>query len=141
MNVCPEADHAVAIVEAEGWPWPGRPRGRPGFSSSWIRGRVLPVDCQYPPGIMRGMPRLTSTYDWPKVVFQLRSRRNESQAVFAEAVGCSESTVSKWEQGRAQPQPRHRKKLEEIGEESGHPMVRWPLKSSQEPLFPRGQAS
>ncbi len=87
------------------------------------------------------MPKLPATYEWEKVVFELRSRRSESQAAFASVIGCSESTVSKWEQGRSDPQPRHRKKLEDLGTESGYPSGAWPLKSRQAPIFQNGQGS
>ena len=87
------------------------------------------------------MPRLTATYDWKSVVYQLRTQRNESQVDFASAVGCSESTVSKWEQGRSEPQPRHRRRLEELGSESQYPPNDWPLADNQEQLFGNGRSS
>ena len=78
---------------------------------------------------MKGMPRLAATYEWTAVVYELRSRRSESQADFAAVVGCSESTVSKWEQGRSDPQFCYRKTLEGVGAKSGYLCSQWSLKA------------
>lgn len=81
------------------------------------------------------MPRLTDKYDWPKVVFLLRERRSQTQAEFAESVGCSVSTVSKWERGETAPVPKQRRRMEALGVEAGVPPSGWPEELRQAGLF------
>ena len=81
------------------------------------------------------MPRLTTPYDWKLVVFQIRQLRRETQAELADALDCSVSTVSKWEQGQTTPAPRQRRRLEEYAVEAGFPPSHWP-EDVQQPLFP-----
>ena len=84
------------------------------------------------------MPRLVPHYDWKEIVYRLRALRRESQAEFATVVGCSVSTVSKWEQGAtATPAPRQQRRLEELAIAAGYPPSQWPELDAQQPLFPR----
>lgn len=82
------------------------------------------------------MPRLALLHDWPRVVFTLRSRRNETQGEFAKALDCAESTVSKWERGETAPKATHRRVMEKMGADCGYPSSDWPEESKQPPLFP-----
>lgn len=81
------------------------------------------------------MPRLPVKYDWPRVVLDLRTRSTLSQASFADAVGCSLSTVSKWECGQTLPAPKQLKRVEDFGTSIGFPPADWPEASPQERLF------
>ena len=81
------------------------------------------------------MPRLSDKYDWPKVVFLLRERRSQTQAEFAGSVGCSVSTVSKWERGETTPIPKQRRQMEALSAEAGLAPSEWPEESKQAALF------
>lgn len=81
------------------------------------------------------MPRLAPLHDWPRVIHLLRTRLNQTQAEFAAAVGCGESTVSKWERGETAPATRHRRQLEGMGAASGYPASEWPEATNQALLF------
>lgn len=81
------------------------------------------------------MPRLLAKYDWPVVVHELRQRACQTQAEFAAAVGCSVSTVSKWERRETTPAPRQRRRMEGIGVAVGYPPATWPEESKQAVLF------
>lgn len=83
------------------------------------------------------MPRLPPTFDWPQVVLVLRERRNQTQAEFAESLGCSVSTVSKWERGETSPAAKHRRKMDELGNDVGYPASGWPEREQQTQLFRR----
>ena len=84
------------------------------------------------------MPRLAHFHDWPKVVFELRTRRKETQGEFATAMGCAESTVSKWERGETAPKATHRRVMEKMGADCSYPSSDWPEESKQTPLFQGG---
>lgn len=81
------------------------------------------------------MPRLPVKYDWPKVVMLLRTRRSQSQAEFAESVGCSVSSVSKWERRETAPSPKQRRRIEALSAEAGVAPADWPEESGQTYLF------
>jgi transcriptional regulator with XRE-family HTH domain len=81
------------------------------------------------------MPRLPVRHDWKEVVIRLRERRTESQVEFARSVGCSVSTVSKWECGATVPGLRQRRALEKVGEDLGWGPAMWPDLSKQGTLF------
>ncbi len=72
------------------------------------------------------MPRLRPTFDWPQVVLVLREKRNQTQSEFARSLGCSLSTVSKWERGESCPVAKHRRKLDQFGDDAGFPASEWP---------------
>lgn len=76
--------------------------------------------------ILRHVPRLRAVYDWATVVHELRTRMSKSQPEFAVAVGCSPSSVSKWERGETVPIPKQRRELERIGREASYPSTEWP---------------
>jgi len=81
--------------------------------------------------MVASMPRLPIRHDWSQVVLLLRERRQESQAEFAGTLGCSLSSVSKWERGEAVPGPRHRRRMEALGEALGLPSSEWPENRSR----------
>jgi transcriptional regulator with XRE-family HTH domain len=81
------------------------------------------------------MPRLPVRHDWSRVVLYLRERHNQTQAEFGNALGCSASTVSKWERGETVPAPKQRRRMEGLGTEVGFPPSDWPEKSRQTSLF------
>lgn len=81
------------------------------------------------------MPRLPVRYDWPRVVLLLRDGRSQTQAEFAHAMGCSVSTVSKWERGETAPTAKHRRAMEAMSEELGISLGDWPEPSKQTALF------
>jgi transcriptional regulator with XRE-family HTH domain len=81
------------------------------------------------------MPRLPVKYDWPEVVLHLRERRSQTQAEFAAELGCSVSTVSKWERRETVPAPKQRRRMEALGTEAGFPASEWPEESKQTPIF------
>jgi len=67
-----------------------------------------------------------STKDIATLVAQIRSKRNLTQEGLAHELGVSYSTVNAWEQGRSEPQLRHRQRifdlhrqLHEVSAESG----------------------
>lgn len=78
------------------------------------------------------MPRLPIKYDWPRVVLELRQRSTLSQADFARAVGCSLSTVSKWECGQTLPAPKQLRRVEEYGMAVGFLPAAWPEAPAQD---------
>lgn len=49
-----------------------------------------------------------------ELVAEIRTRENLTQEGLARVLGVSFSTVNAWESGRSQPQPRHRKRLEQL---------------------------
>jgi len=58
-----------------------------------------------------------------------------SQLEFAQALGCSVSTVSKWERGESTPLPKQRRRLEAIGAEIGFCPSDWPAEERREPTL------
>lgn len=98
--------------------------------------------CPFPVPLLQRdstMPRLPVKYDWPRVVLLVRERRSETQAEFADALGCSVSTVSKWERGETVPAPKQRRRMEAMGVEAGLPSAEWPHETRQTNLFDEGQ--
>lgn len=81
------------------------------------------------------MPRLRTPYLWTEIVFELRSRSSTTQVELASMLGCSVSTVSKWERGETTPIARQQRKMDEIGRQLGYPRTQWPRRSEQRRLF------
>ena len=81
------------------------------------------------------MPRLRTTFLWPEIVFELRTRSSTTQVELASMLGCSVSTVSKWERGESRPVARQQRKLDELGRQLGYPRSAWPREGEQRRLF------
>lgn len=73
------------------------------------------------------MPRLTTRYDWPKMLTELRTRQLVTLATLAKELGCTPGAVAKWERGETVPQVRNLKKLREYAEAVGFPVKEWPV--------------
>ena len=55
----------------------------------------------------------------PQLVAGIRQRARLTQEELAQRLGVSFSTVNAWETGRSSPQPRHRRRLEDLASELG----------------------
>lgn len=76
------------------------------------------------------MPRLRSPYDWMQVVLEIRTRMTLSQGEFAKSLrGVTVYTVSNWETGKVEPQPRHQRKLIKLAEAHNFRQSDWPKKA------------
>jgi len=77
------------------------------------------------------VPRIITEFDWPTFVYTLRSERywDCSQQELAQMLEVSVSTVSKWERGVVQPQPRHRSALRTLGSRKRYRAGDWPKRS------------
>lgn len=78
------------------------------------------------------MARLTTRFDWPKVVVELRMKKFFTQKELAHELGCTPATVGKWERGETVPTPGNLRRLHEVGVALGFPSAQWPqLKASR----------
>ena len=77
------------------------------------------------------MPRVITEFDWPTFVHTLRSERcwDCSQQELAQMMKVSVSTVSKWERGTVQPQPKHRCSLRVLATKKHYRSGDWPKRS------------
>jgi len=77
------------------------------------------------------VPRTITEFDWPTFVHTVRSERywDCSQQELAQMLEVSVSTVSKWERGAVQPQPRHRWALKTLGARKHYRAGDWPKRT------------
>ncbi len=73
------------------------------------------------------MPRLSTRFDWTKVILELRMRGFLTQKELAHEVGCTAATVGKWERGETEPKPATLRALHAYGKSVGYPAEQWAM--------------
>jgi len=81
------------------------------------------------------MPRQVTIYNWPALIFLLRSEQflSVSQQGLAALLDVSLSTISNWETGSTAPQMKYRRKVMKLAEKAGFTCNLWPKKEQTKP--------